>query len=189
MSRETFSRAAELFVSTVNTIPTNMWALPGLGVWTVRDLVGHMCRSILLVEDYATASPGKRSGFGNSDDIARWGREAGQKLGDEPNSVVREIVDRVLSLIGSLSDDHILHLPTGKWTLSEYLRSRVCELTVHSIDVARAIGVNTPIPDECMHMTLHFYADSAIRQRKEKDLLLTLTGRKSLPKNFSLLSI
>lgn len=40
-SRTVFLSAAERFADLVRRIPTTAWEGPGLGAWSVRDLVGH----------------------------------------------------------------------------------------------------------------------------------------------------
>src|SRR4051794_18749839 len=50
--KQTFGQAARFFVDTAALVRPDQWAQPGLGVWTVRDLVGHGSRSLLTVETY-----------------------------------------------------------------------------------------------------------------------------------------
>ena len=53
--RDAYEAAAEFFVSTVEQTPDGHWDSPALGVWTVRDLVGHTSRSLTLIGEYAAA--------------------------------------------------------------------------------------------------------------------------------------
>jgi hypothetical protein len=59
MVREAYRQAVQFFVQVVTQIPDDRWDFPGLGVWTVRDLVGHASRSLANVETYL-AKPAKR---------------------------------------------------------------------------------------------------------------------------------
>ena len=185
MGERSFGTAVDLFLSTVALVQDDQWDAPGLGVWTVRDLVGHTSRAMLTVEEYATVGT-NRAGFGDSSDIAERGREAGEALGDDPVLAVNEIAVRVLKLVDSLDDDHVVETPIGKRPLARYLRSRVTELTIHSIDLADAIHVTIPVPPEAMRDTLHSLADAALRLGVGKEVSFALTGRKPLKKGFTL---
>jgi len=57
MPREAFKESAEFFLQTLSQVPSEVWASPGLGEWTLRDLVGHTYRSFVTLETYA-ARPG-----------------------------------------------------------------------------------------------------------------------------------
>ena len=54
MSREAFEQAVPFFVETVAQVRSDQWEELALGVWNVRDLVGHTSRAMLTVEQYAT---------------------------------------------------------------------------------------------------------------------------------------
>ena len=47
-----FVSAARAVGRTVEAIPPGAWDGPGLGDWTVRDLVGHTSRALITVVDY-----------------------------------------------------------------------------------------------------------------------------------------
>ncbi len=184
MSKETFSEAVTFFLDTASRIPDDAWTNEALGVWNVRDLVGHTSRAILLVEEYATEGT-TRSGFGTPDEIAERGRQAGRALGDDPVSALRTLADRVLALVERLPDDHPMHTPGGVRPLSRYLPSRVAELTIHTVDLARALGIETEPPRECVRATLYALADYAVRQGTGAEVAFALTGRAPLPPGFS----
>ena len=50
--RLAFEQAADFYLATVDRIRPDQWDQPGLGVWSVRDLVGHTSRAFLTVETY-----------------------------------------------------------------------------------------------------------------------------------------
>ena len=52
MSKEAYTAAVEFFISTASQIRDDQWDAPALGVWVVRDLVGHTARSITRVEEF-----------------------------------------------------------------------------------------------------------------------------------------
>ena len=184
MSKETFSEAVGFFLDVASRVPDDAWTKDALGVWNVRDLVGHTSRAILLVEEYATEGT-TRTNVGSPNEIAERGRQAGRALGDDPVSAVRVLADRVLELVDSLPDDHPVHTPGGVRPLSRYLPTRVAELTVHTIDLAEALGVEAVPPRECIRATLYVLADYAVRQETGVQAAFALTGRAPLPPGFS----
>ncbi|PRC59334.1 mycothiol maleylpyruvate isomerase, partial [Mycobacterium sp. ITM-2017-0098] len=50
--RAVFASAAQSFAVLARQIPVDAWDGPGLGGWTVRDLVGHTSRSLITVSTY-----------------------------------------------------------------------------------------------------------------------------------------
>jgi hypothetical protein len=38
---ESYLAAAQVFADLVSQVPEEMWESPGLGVWSLRELVGH----------------------------------------------------------------------------------------------------------------------------------------------------
>ena len=98
--RSAFAEAAGAFVALVSQIQPGNWEQPALGVWNVRDLVGHTSRSLSTIEAYlGTASPGAelhgpvayflatRTAHADPEAIAQRGRDAGAALGDDPATV------------------------------------------------------------------------------------------------------
>ena len=185
MSREAFEQAVPFFVETAALVRPDQWETPALGIWNVRDLVGHAGRAMLNVEQYATVGA-DRTGFGTADDIAERGRAAGRALGDDPAGAVREIATRVLGLVAGLPDDHPMRTPAGEQPLMQYLASRVSELTIHTVDLAGALGVDVEAPAECWRVTLHGLADRAVQGGTAKEVVFALTGRGALADGFTL---
>ena len=50
--RHAFSEATAGFVDAVLAVPDDSWSAPGLGVWTLQELVGHASRAVVTVEQY-----------------------------------------------------------------------------------------------------------------------------------------
>src|SRR5678815_1800596 len=103
MIREVYEIAARLFVNTVEQARPTQWEQPGLGVWTVRDLVGHTSRALLTVELYLAKPAAQRevmrpvdyylrvqAGLADPGSVAARGREAGVALGPNPITAVRD---------------------------------------------------------------------------------------------------
>jgi uncharacterized protein (TIGR03083 family) len=197
--REAFRQAAGYFVQVVDQVSENGWQSAALGVWTVRDLVGHTSRSLSNVETYS-AEPGNQvdiqtpgdyfrramASLANPESVAERGRQAGQDLGSHPVETVRRISERVVAQVEQASDDLILALPIGGMRLIDYLPTRVFELVIHGLDLASAIGVGDEPPNATMEVTLRLLADLALESGKASDLALAVTGRKSLPEGFNL---
>jgi uncharacterized protein (TIGR03083 family) len=200
MIREAYEMAARLFVQTVEQIGPTQWEQPGLGEWTVRDLVGHTSRALLTVEQYLTQPAAQRevmrpvdyylraqAGLADPASVAARGREAGAALGSDPIAAVRDIAARVLAQVQTASDEALVSTPVGGMRLIDYLPSRIFELAVHTLDLAAALPVTVTLPETVAAVTLHLLADMALQPEKAAALLLAATGRCALPAGFSVL--
>ncbi len=196
--RSLVESAAGAFASLCAPVEASRWQGPGLGEWTLRDLAGHTSRALLTVEMYLAREPApvtldgpvaylaaaaEASGTDEgSSGIAARGRDAGVALGSDVPTAIRAIVDRVLSLVDRTSDDAPCATPFGGIRLSDYLPTRTLELTVHSLDLASALG--TPVPDDLrdpVAACLELVAASVGASSLGPDVLLALTGRHALP--------
>jgi uncharacterized protein (TIGR03083 family) len=171
-----------------------------LGEWTLRELVGHTYRNFVNLETYA-ATPGNqvdqidpvdyflavRGGQANLASVAQRGREAGQELGEEPVAWANAAARRTAKILDGLPDDAILITPVGGMRLIDYLPCRIFELTVHTLDVAEAIGVKEEPPSAALKVTQHLMADLAVANGVGSDLAFAVTGRLSLPSGYSVL--
>jgi uncharacterized protein (TIGR03083 family) len=200
MARRAFREAAEFFVQVVEQAPEDRWDSPGLGVWTVRDLVGHTLRALTTVEEYSAMPAAQVEVQGPVDyfqrglsirdvhaQIAQRGREVGQALGDRPADVVRETARRVLAGLERVPDGAILSVPMGGMRLMDYLPTRIFELTIHTLDLGAALGKDLKPPAAPMGITLHLLADLALSSGSGPALALAVTGHRRLPQGFSLL--
>ncbi|MBC7442701.1 MAG: maleylpyruvate isomerase N-terminal domain-containing protein [Ramlibacter sp.] len=199
-TREAFRQAARWFVDTAATVDD--WGRPGLGEWTVRDLVGHTSRALLTVEAYlGQASPGVDVDVASAADyyplalaavgdpalVAKRGRDAGAALGQDPAHRVSVIADRVLRHVDAAAGDAVAATPVGAMRLADYLPTRIFELTVHTCDLAASLGVPAQAPDAAASVSLHLLGDLALRRGLAGALLLAATGRGSLPAGFTVL--
>ncbi|MDP2286971.1 MAG: maleylpyruvate isomerase family mycothiol-dependent enzyme [Actinomycetota bacterium] len=184
---ETYRLASANFCALVADVPDDLWEAPGLGSWTVRELVGHTNRAYTTIEDYLLhpqdpEPPG--SSYFSDGAIAQRGRQAVLALGDDPAVSVAATAERVLGLIEASSPESALGSPIGTMTLADYLPSRIAELVIHGMDLAQAISVERPIPESCMRQTLAFVAQRAAK--KDSQLVLrALIGRGQLPAGYS----
>ena len=197
MIREAYEIAAGLFVNTVEQVGPTQWEQPGLGVWTVRDLVGHTSRALLTVELYLAKPAAQRevmrpvdyflraqAGLADPASVAARGREAGVALGPDPIAAVRDIAARVLAQVKTASDEVLVSTPVGGMRLIDYLPSRIFELAVHTLDIAAALPVTVTLPETVTAIALHLVADMATQPDKAAALLLAATGRRALPAGF-----
>ena len=124
--RGTFREDAEFFLRAVERIPSDTWESPGLGVWTVRDLVGHTARALFTVETYLDTPADNveiarpvdyfaraMESLAEPEEVAEPGHLAGQSLGPNPVSTVRQTVTRVLERLEPSPDNAVLGLPVG----------------------------------------------------------------------------
>ncbi|MEO7125151.1 MAG: maleylpyruvate isomerase N-terminal domain-containing protein [Nakamurella sp.] len=197
--RSAFEHAARWFVSTV-VAERGRWDEPGLGEWSVRDLIGHTSRALLTVESYldknATAidigSPGgyfraALASMGDPAAVARRGRDAGIALGPEIDAAVVEISERVLARVNSEQPDAVVATPVGGMRLVDYLPTRTFELTVHTCDLAVALGRPLDVPSVAAVESLTVLGELAAHAGNAGPLLLAVTGRRALPAGFTVL--
>lgn len=211
-----FELAANGLIALVERIPTDAWAKPGLGVWTVRDLVGHTSRAITTVNTYlsaltvdpgayaealahapAVAEPSVASAaayypaiftaYTDNDAVAQRGFEAAAALGDDPAATIQREFDRTAMTLRSHTNNPIVTVGAVTIALDEYLRTRTFELVVHTIDIANAAGVPALIPESLLVEMSQLAAEVAVLRGAGPDLLLALTGRSPLPADFTIL--
>jgi hypothetical protein len=165
------------------------WEAPGLGEWTVRELVAHALRSYTTVETYLDAAPSVDHVIPNATAYYREvlatpgihaaaaarGRDAGQALTD-PLAQVSEVSARVLGRIAGTQPDRRVETFAGRMVFTEYLATRVIELALHTTDVQVAIGTERAIPADATALCL----DVLMPLADDLDLLLGITGRNPL---------
>lgn len=196
-----FVGATQGFVNLVNKVAPDQWDSPGLGVWAVRDLVGHTTRALMTIESYlhsdgsrleptldspaayflaamASVQPGA---------VAERGRAAGRALGEDVPAAVATVAERVVKLVNNHRPDASVSTPVGVTLLQNYLPTRTFELSVHSLDLARATQQSVPDTETAQHASLALAAQIASRSGHTVEVLLALTGRQTLPTGFSLI--
>lgn len=198
--RARYAGAAQAFLELAGQVPDQAWSRPALGEWDVRALTGHTSRALTTVETYlATPAAGERvagpveyflavRGATSPDAIAQRGRETGEALGEDPAAAVRELVQRVTDLVRNTPDDAPVATPAGAMTLIDYLPTRTFELAVHTLDLARALGLPPPASlAPAVAASLELAGAIGSRLPAAGDLLLLLTGRTGLPEGLSVL--
>ncbi|WP_423920138.1 maleylpyruvate isomerase family mycothiol-dependent enzyme [Frigoribacterium sp. 2-23] len=194
-----FSQSADSFADLVSRIRPDQWEQPGLGVWTVRSLVGHTARAILTVENYlAHDEPGDitipsavhyytaiAETLGSDDQVAARGVEAGVWLGDEAVPRIRAALAHARELLAAQPRNRVVSIGGMGIALDEYLRTRVFELVVHTIDLSRATGLPHTLPSAALAEAVTLAACTAAGRGHGEEVLLALTGRAALPEGFS----
>ncbi len=192
-------RAARCFVESVEAIRSDQWDEPGLGEWTIRELVGHCARAFSTIVNFvenplpevdvadvgayvrsAVAMPGIHAA------VAERGHEAGRTLGDDPVAAVRRSRDQAMAAIDGCTGDEIGSTAVGGMLLDQYLRTRVIELVVHTTDICDAAGL--PLPDFGAAAELALVAVVGIPDdpQRQAAVLRALLGRGALPDGFNL---
>ncbi len=199
--RDTYLEAGEYFASVVDQVDIDGWDEPALGEWCVRDLAGHTYRAFTTVLSYS-AAPGDKVEIerpvdyflkvvgGNVDhkQVAELGRGAGLEIIDDPRMMVRGFAMYVKNKLDELGDDHIMGTIVGGMRLIDYLPTRTFELIIHTMDLAKAVGVDSKPPEKGMTATLEILGQIALYRGQASDLVLAATGRGGLPTGFSVLS-
>lgn len=199
MSIDRFRSASVLFVDTVGQVPHDAWERPALGSWDVRGLVGHTARALITVTEYlgldepgsvSIATAGDYYGslylvYTNPEAIHRRGVDVGRSLGDDPAAAIVALRDRALALVDAQPPGRLVSIGGMGIPLEEYLQTRVFELVVHTMDLARALDLPVSVPPDLVEATATLAAAIAARTGKGEQLLLALTGRAPLPPDFS----
>ena len=197
-SRAAFEDAGEWFVRTVALVG-DRWTQQALGEWDVRALVGHTSRSFLTVEAYLdspaptvevpTATEYFRATrtIAAGPGVAQRGRDAGTALGADPAHAVAEIAERVAGDVAARNGSELLTTIVGGMRLADYLPTRTFELTVHTADLAMALGEPLEVPTAAAAQALAIVADLAVTDGHAGPLLLFATGRSGVAQGFSVL--
>ena len=197
--RAAFLSAAASFVDQVTAISGRDLTGPGLGDWDLRALIGHTSRSPVTVESYLARPADEvevptaaayyaaiaQAGGANTPEIAERGREAGRALGDDPAGAVRDLRNRVDTMLPAYADDYLLVTIAGGMRLDEYLRTRIFELVVHGLDIAETTGVEPDFEDAPLADATRLAAEVVAHSGRAPDLLRALTGRRSFPDDLS----
>ncbi|KDE99153.1 hypothetical protein Y900_009360 [Mycolicibacterium aromaticivorans JS19b1 = JCM 16368] len=194
---ETFRRAGDHAVSVAEQIRPDQWDSPALGTWSVRTLVGHIGRSFTTVIDYSSRPADQLEVtdsaqyylviapmLTDSTQIDARAVQAGLALGERPLDTLRELRDRAVAVLNS--EDRAIQTIAGGMRLSDYLPTRIFELGVHSIDLARAIGAPQALPPDIADSILALSVAVAQRRGDSQELLCALTGRGALAPDYSI---
>ncbi|WP_347755774.1 maleylpyruvate isomerase N-terminal domain-containing protein [Agrococcus sp. ProA11] len=190
-----FGMAASEFCALVERVPHEALDGPGLGEWSLRELIGHTSRAISTVSEYLAApSPAVSTVHSASeylevvlrqqgDDraIAERGRAAAAQLGDDAAGAIAALAADAIRAVGAAAPDRLLTVGSDgsvAMPLQEYVRTRVFELTVHGIDIADAARLTWTPPAAHLIDALHLAAANATARDAGVEALRLLTGRR-----------
>lgn len=204
-ARASFRASADAFIATVEQITPADLNRPGLGTWSVLELLAHATRAFLTIRQMlaagASGTPPEGSALLASpadyfsalpddpavhEQIAQRGREAVAALGDDPTAGAVRIAREVIDLVAITPDDALIVHSTGHAQFIVYLPTRTFELVVHTLDLQRATGQPLTVDRVSLQDTLHMLIDTVDRTDPVA-LLLALTGRQQLPASFNIL--
>ncbi|GAA0528520.1 maleylpyruvate isomerase N-terminal domain-containing protein [Paractinoplanes ferrugineus] len=202
--RRAFRAAAVGYVDLVSRVPAPRWDDPGLGDWTVRDLVGHTVSSALRQVPEVLSTPADEVVVRYAEGFWAFARQVpaevhaaftsasgadahatGVALGDDPAGVVRELAGRATQALAAVGDDDVVSTPVGGMPVRAWLPTRTFELVVHGLDLAAAVGVPHGMSPEAVAEATSMAAHVAIAVGDGEPLLRALTGRGELPPKFS----
>jgi uncharacterized protein (TIGR03083 family) len=180
----------------VRAVPDDRWDTPALGEWTVRELVAHTLRAFTTIEQYLGAEQAVDRPMADAAEyyqvvladpavhaaVRRRGKEAGAALTD-PLGEAEATSQRVLALVASSDDDEPVNTFVGQIGLVEYVATRVVELTVHTMDLQRAVGQQAAIGSAAATVVLPLLTQLG----RPEAIVLALTGRAPLPDGFNVL--
>ncbi|WP_167132020.1 maleylpyruvate isomerase N-terminal domain-containing protein [Paramicrobacterium chengjingii] len=196
---ERYAMACRTFIDVVSNVRNDQWDAPGLGFWNVRSLTGHTARAVITVIDYLDLDPAAQIdmptagdyygqiylAYTNPEAIAKRGVEAGVALGADPVAAITVLVERALALLADQPSDRLVSLGGMGIPIDEYLKTRVFELVVHTMDLARATGQTADFAPELIESAASLAAGIAARKGDGEQVLMSLTGREPLPPGFS----
>ncbi|MEU8240020.1 maleylpyruvate isomerase N-terminal domain-containing protein [Actinoplanes missouriensis] len=204
--RRTYRSAAIAFADLVSRIPPDRLDGPGLGEWTLRDLLGHTVSSalrqvpevlgrqapMLMVpgpEYYFAAvrrAPAAEVAAARTAS-ATDARDTGKALGERPADAVSGFVGQATGALASASDDDLVATPVGGMRVADWLPTRTFELVVHGTDAAVAAGVTISLDQDTLAESAALAARVAVAVGDGAALLRSLTGRGTLPSGFTIL--
>ncbi|NGY58618.1 hypothetical protein G7043_06700 [Lentzea sp. NEAU-D13] len=204
--QQTFVATAHAFADLIDALPLDRLSGPGLGDWTLRDLMGHSVSAGLdgvaealdkpaTTEDitapeayYALAKTIDPAVYQtlvalSATDAGEWGA----RLGDQPAGLVRQFADRAVAAVTAADPDTLVTTAGGGMRLARFLPTRTFELVVHGMDIATAAGLPFDPPVDAIADSAALAARVAAVTGEGPAVVLALTGRRALTAGFSVI--
>lgn len=202
----TFTATAHVFADLIDALPVDRLSGPGLGDWTLRDLIGHTVSAGLAgvaetldepatTEDittpeayYALAKTVDPAVYQahvalSATDAGEWGA----RLNDQPAGLVRQFADRAVAAVTGADPDTLVTTAAGGMRLARWLPTRTFELVVHGMDIATAAGLPFDPPVDAIADSAALAARVAAVTGEGRTVLLALIGRRALTAGFSVI--
>jgi len=202
--RRTYRAAAVSFADLVSRLPADRWDGPGLGDWSLRELVGHTAGSALRQVPPVLATTGGALTLGTPQDYWAFARsappelyaaataassvdarETGDWLGADAAVRVGELAGHATAALAAAGDDDVVTTAAGGMRVRDWLPTRTFELVVHGMDVAAAAEVSFDLPPEVLAEAVLLASRIAVAVGDGGLVLRALTGRGALPEHFS----
>ena len=149
---------------TLAAVGADAWRGPGLGSWTMTQLVAHMVRGASRIDQYLdqpvdgpVAADRITYWHGVADEAAAVAQRAVTEAeGVDPATLPARFATawhRSVDRAQQLPADHVVATLRGPMRLDEYTATRVVEMAVHHTDVARALSVPPVMTPAAAQMT------------------------------------
>jgi len=171
-------------------------------------LACHLGKQLIHARDLATATGGEDGGDLLPDAAEHYRRAAWVTTPDLDHPVndrsrseeearaghdalcarTRQAVVDLEALIGSGSLQDVVAIPWQGWRLhrADFLLTRTVEIVVHSDDLARSVGIPTPIlPRDTFGAVLRLLTDLAAERHGQAELISALSRRERMPATIS----
>jgi uncharacterized protein (TIGR03086 family) len=156
MEHETvaFDCAVEMFRQYVAQIENDQWEEPTPDDdWSVHDLVRHNLEALLWVPDLLVGRAIAEVGTAYDGDI----------MGGDPKAAYRAAAERARMAVDLMANDLdvIVQLADGESSARAYLQHQTIDLTIHSWDLARAIGADELLNPELTQVVWRWFQPRA----------------------------
>jgi hypothetical protein len=202
--RLTFLSTAAAYADTVATTASIPWDGPGLGEWTVAELIGHATGSGLGCVPTVLRTPAAQRAIATPEDYfalaksvppemlaaaraasTELGRRDATALGDDPGAAVRVMAKAAEAALAEVSDDDVVESAAGGMRVVDWLPTRTFELVVHGLDISAATGIAFRPSDVALADATALAARLAVALGDGTVALRALTGRGGLPAGFA----
>ena len=198
--RNAFRESALQFIDVVERTPAEAWDAPGLGEWTLRELVAHVLGAFrgpdiaepdggeIAAESAAAYYVKAMDSPRIHEEVAERARRSVEAFGEDLAEAARTVVARCVGAVEGLDDNAAVATNIGAVRLIDYLPTRVLEVVVHTLDIADAAGVAFEPGHDGLRVSLALLGEIAVENGDGAALALGLSGRRALPGGYNVLA-